>query len=235
MGDSTSAFLFRNGLTPFFNCSLIDPLVSYHTENVASHHHTGLLCENEFVSRIGYMQHWGVAYNNYHNDWETHRVFNDTTNSRTNILKTLKEYKERSRKGQNDGIDVIFLSNLWEAARMLKYTDTLDMEDLMKEYRSNMRSMLKEMLPLLESSDRLFLQTAHLVTAERFKDYIPFINSEIMMIACEFNLPLFREDLYLGSPTTNNYLRDPTHQNGTASLIVTKKLNSLLYKNTNHR
>jgi len=151
-------------------------------------------------------------------------------------LNVLKEFKGRSQKGQNDGIDVIFLCNIWEAARIYQSTIEIsrDMEELMEEYRSNMQSILIEMLPLFDfKADRLFLQTSHLVTAE-YKDLIPFINIEVIKIASEFKLPVFREDLYLGSPSLKNYLRDAMHQNQRSGEFLAEKLKSFLYNNTNN-
>lgn len=235
IGDSTSARLYAFGLAPLLNCSEVDTSAKLITEYVHndyfSHDHQPLLCSHHNVKRIGYMIHWGVSNNSdYINNWKTHRFKNDTTNSVENILLALSEFKQRSTN--EEGIDLIFLSNFWDAARMEEVLSpkNLPLVVMLNEFHTSYHSVVKLLRSRLNSKDRIFLQTAHLNNAH-YKHLVPFINLEIAQVACETGLSLIRFDLLLGF-NTNDYLIDIIHQNNEYSLFLAQKIIPLLYNIT---
>jgi len=231
IGDSTSAQLYMHGISQFFHCNKNDTSALIIPEDYWNYHNTGLLCDHPIVSKIGYMGHFGVAHSDYFPAMPSHRFKGDTNDSVENILLVTKEFKQRS-VGLS-GIDLIFLSNYWDAGRMLILINSKrsTFSNLINSFRANYTGVVEMIQGQLSSSDRLYLEVPHSIEKE-FKHYVTFINLEIMRIASEKKLPLFREDLSLGilsEQGRESYLEDGVHQKQKYNPQITQYLHNLLY------
>jgi hypothetical protein len=178
------------------------------------------------------MFHWGVSDKDYYvGKWNTHRFEGDTTNSRSNILLAVNEFKMRSAVA-NLGMDIIFLSNYWDSVRIQSFVEQKNckLNDMINDFHSNYTSILHSIQSLLNTNDRIFLQTAHICHAI-FRHYVTFLNIEIIKIAYENNMQVFRSDIILG-PHLQMYLeQDQVHQSHQFNIILALELDKLLYSN----
>lgn len=233
IGDSTSGRVYRHGLMELFNCTEPDRKVTRSFELVPSgkyeYETPAMVCNHSKMSRVGFMIHWGVAVDHYHENWRFHRSSGDSPNSVTNIMDAAKEFKSRSV--DDDGIILIFLSNFWDCARrfQLDKKHKIPLQDFTRGFHQNFSKVIHRIKRTLSENDHLILQTIHHPYPKwDYWYYVPLINTEIVGIGYRYKIPVLRVDLLLGIDPAGYIGPDGLHQTDEKSLDIAKNMYSYI-------
>ena len=232
--------LMRDGMAQVYNCAEADNRTSVPLETIFYYKpgfytlDSGLVCRDSYVSRIGYMLHWGVnpMCCNYFASWKDHRSPGDSTDNIENIKRAVREFQHRSEL--DDGAIFIYNnSNLWDVHHYVNNPDNMDLAEFVRDFRSKYSAMVKLIVSMLRpGSDRLVLQLSHHLhpTAAGKTEFSKLLNTEIMHVAARFSLKTFRADLTAGlfHQRDNNYLEDLYHQNSRASVAFAEHFHRIV-------
>ena len=169
LGDSTGMRLIRDGMANAYNCGESDNRTSVHLETIFYYKpgfytvDSGLICADSYVSRIGYMIHWGVNQKccDYFASWKDHRSPGDSEDNLNNLKRAIIEFQQRSEP--DDGVLFIYNSNLWDVYHYVN-NPTIEMAAFLSEFRSRYAVVVKMILSMLRPKDSLVLQLSHHVS-----------------------------------------------------------------------
>lgn len=218
LGDSTSERLYVHGLLPQYNCTVIDPRINRNVEAVRGYGYNvnrGMLCDNDAgLVRVGYLIHWGVSRisGDYLSSFGAHRSPDDTDNSITNILNTVREFQQRTSSDHSQ-VFFVFLSSLWDIQR---YNEKIHQKVLnsttdqfLQNYHRDYTRVIVEILDLLRPRDKLIIQTQH--EAPKIAALIKETNRRATAIAQLFDLPIY-DTAAIASTEKKQFLSDGPHQ-----------------------
>jgi hypothetical protein len=230
--------LFKDGLVPAFSCLRKDDRAVRKVETILYYKagfypfDSGLQCEDEVVSRIGYMVHWGVRQRccSYFSSWKDHRSPGDSLDNIVNIRNAVQEFQRRSEA--DDGAVFLFNSNLWDVYDYVQNAGGMELESWLKEFRASYGDMVDEIASAMRRNDSLVLQLSHHIhpSTHPKAEISKLVNIEIMAVAANRSLPTFRSDLMTGffHPSENNYLKDSFHQNAETSRTMAEHLRTAI-------
>ena len=231
--------LMRDGMAQVYDCAEMDNRTSVPLETISYYKpgfytlDSGLICRDSYVSRIGYMLHWGVNQMccNYFASWTDHRSPGDSTDNIENIKRAVTEFQRRSES--DDGAIFLYNSNLWDIHHYVNNPDNMDLSDFVGDFRSKYSAIVKIILSMLRpGKDRLVLQLSHHLhpSTGAKTEFSKLLNTEIMHVAARLSLKTFRADLAAGlfHQRDNNYLEDLYHQNIRTSIAFAEHFHRIV-------